>query len=75
MLYCFVFLYEICTGMAMTAEVGILGEFFGMCWLGGLFGISSSIAFVVAAFSPYMMGYFGQFSCYKPYYARSIKYL
>jgi len=43
--------------MAMTAEVGIVGEFFGMRWLGGLLGISSSIAFVVAAFSPYMMGY------------------
>ena len=57
MLYCFVFLYGICTGMAMTAEVGILGEFFGMHWLGGLLGVSSSIAFVVAAFSPYMMGY------------------
>lgn len=57
MLYCFVFLYGICTGMAMTAEVGILGEFFGMRWLGGLIGISSSIAFVAAAFSPYMMGY------------------
>lgn len=57
MLYCFVFLYGICTGMAMTAEVGILGEFFGMRWIGGLLGISSSIAFAVAAFSPYMMGY------------------
>jgi len=43
--------------MAMTAEVGIVGEFFGMRWLGGLLGISSSIAFVVAAFSPYMMGF------------------
>ncbi len=57
MLYCFVFFYGISTGMSMTAEVGILGEFFGMRWLGGLLGISSSIAFVVAAFSPYMMGY------------------
>ena len=41
----------------MTAEVGILGEFFGMRWLGSLIGISSSIAFVVAALSPYMLGY------------------
>ena len=57
MLYCFVFLYGIFTGMVMTAEVGIVGEFFGMRCLGGLLGISSSIAFVVAAFSPYMMGY------------------
>jgi MFS family permease len=57
MLYCFVVLYGICHGMAMTAEVGILGEFFGMRWLGGLIGISSSIAFVAAALSPYMLGY------------------
>ena len=57
MLYCFVVLYGICHGMAMTAEVGILGEFFGMRWLGGLIGISSSIAFVAAALSPFLMGY------------------
>jgi MFS family permease len=57
MLYIFVLFYGICHGMAMTAEVGILGEFFGMRWLGGLIGISSSIAFIAAALSPYMLGY------------------
>jgi len=58
MLYSFVVLYGIVHGMAMTAEVGILGEFFGMRWLGGLLGISSSIAFIAAALSPYILGFF-----------------
>jgi len=57
MLYCFVFFYGICYGIAMTGEVGIVGQFFGMRSLGELIGITSAIALLVAAFAPYIAGF------------------
>ena len=57
MLYCFVFFFGICHGSLVPAQLGILGEFFGMRSLGGLIGISTAISFFIGAFSPYMVGF------------------
>jgi MFS family permease len=57
MLYCFVFFYAIFHGGRVPAHVGILGEFFGMCFLGELVGITAAVAMAMAAFAPYIAGF------------------
>lgn len=57
MLYCFVFFYGMCLGISATAQVGILGGFFGMRSLGELIGINSAISQFVGAFAPFMAGF------------------
>jgi MFS family permease len=57
MLYCFVAIYGIFHGIRVTAQVGILGQFFGMRSLGELIGVSTAIAQFVSAFAPYMAGF------------------
>jgi len=57
MLYCFVFFYGICHGLRVPANVGILGEFFGMHSLGELIGIVSATAMIIGAFVPYIVGF------------------
>ena len=57
MLYCFVFFYGICHGLRVPANVGILGEFFGMHSLGELTGLVIAIGMIIGAFSPYIVGF------------------
>jgi len=57
MLYCFVSIYGICHGLRVPASVGILGEFFGLDSLGELIGIVAAIGTIIAAFSPYIVGF------------------
>ncbi len=57
MLYCFVFFYGMFQGSRVPAQIGILGEFFGMRSLGELIGITSAIGQLVGAFAPYMAGF------------------
>ena len=57
MLYCFVSFYGICHGLRVPANVGILGEFFGMRSLGELTGIVTAVATIIGAFAPYIVGF------------------
>ena len=57
MLYCFVAFYGISHGLRVPANVGILGEFFGMHSLGELIGIVSAISMAIGAFAPYFVGF------------------
>ena len=57
MLYCFVSFYGICHGLRVPANVGILGEFFGMRSLGELTGIVSAFGTIIGAFAPYIVGF------------------
>ena len=57
MLYCFVSFYGICHGLRVPANVGILGEFFGMHSLGTLIGLITCIAMIIGAFAPYIVGF------------------
>jgi len=57
MLYSFVFFYGICHGLRVPANVGILGEFFGMHSLGELTGLVIAIGMIIGAFSPYIVGF------------------
>jgi MFS family permease len=57
MLYCFVFFYGICHGLRVPANMGILGEFFGMHSLGELTGIVIAIGTIIGAFAPYLAGF------------------
>ena len=57
MLYCFVFFYGMCHGLRVPANVGILGEFFGMHSLGELIGFVSAIGIIIGAFVPYIVGF------------------
>lgn len=57
MLYGFVFFYGVCHGSRVPAQVGIIGEFFGIRSLGELIGITTAISILVGAFAPYMAGF------------------
>ena len=57
MLYCFVSFYGLCHGLRVPANVGILGDFFGMHSLGELIGIVSATGMIIAAFVPYIVGF------------------
>jgi MFS family permease len=57
MLYCFVLFYGIFQGARAPAQVGILGEFFGMRSLGELIGITSAASMLLAALAPSMAGF------------------
>jgi sugar phosphate permease len=57
MIYCFVLFYGIFHGSRVSAHVGILGEFFGMNFLGEIIGISTSISVFTGAFAPYLAGF------------------
>lgn len=57
MLYCFVLLYGICHGSRVAANVGILGEFFGMNSLGEIIGIVMAIGMLIGALAPYLAGF------------------
>lgn len=57
MLYSFVFFYGICHGLRVPANVGILGEFFGMRSLGELTGLIIAMGMIIGAFSPYIVGF------------------
>jgi MFS family permease len=56
-LYCFVCFYGICHGLRVPANVGILGEFFGVHSLGELTGIVIAIGTIIGAFAPFMVGF------------------
>ncbi len=56
MLYVFVIVYGFCLGAITPALLGILGDFFGMRWLGVLIGLQTSVSMFVSAFSPYLAG-------------------
>jgi len=51
------FFYGICHGLRVPANVGILGEFFGMHSLGELTGLVIAIGMIIGAFSPYIVGF------------------
>jgi OFA family oxalate/formate antiporter-like MFS transporter len=57
MLYCFVLFYGICHGGRVAANVGILGEFFGMHSLGEIIGIVMAIGMLIGALAPYLAGF------------------
>ena len=57
MLYGFVCVYGLFHGGRVPAQVGILGEFFGMRSLGELIGIVFAAAYVSAAVAPYVAGF------------------
>ncbi len=57
MLYCFVLFCGIFQGTRVSAQVGILGEFFGMRSLGELIGITSAASMLVGALAPSMAGF------------------
>ena len=57
MLYCFVCFYGICHGLRVPANMGILGEFFGMRALGELTGIVIAMGTIIGAFAPYFVGF------------------
>ncbi|MFC1970540.1 MFS transporter [Chloroflexota bacterium] len=56
MLYGFVFLFGMFNGIRIVAQVGIIGEFFGMRSVGTLIGISSAAANTVGAISAFIAG-------------------
>lgn len=57
MLYSFVFFYGVCHESRVPAQVGIIGEFFGIHSLGELAGITTAISILVGAFAPYIAGF------------------
>jgi MFS family permease len=57
MLYSFVFIFGIFWGMRVVAQVGILGEFFGLCSVGELIGIASCVSMLFGAAAPYIAGF------------------
>ena len=57
MLYAFVLSYGICHGIRVPAQIGILGQAFGLSSLGQLVGISTAIGQLVGATAPYVMGF------------------
>lgn len=57
MLYVFVFFYGLCHGTRIPAQVGILGEFFGMRSLGELIGITAAVAQIAGGLAPYVAGF------------------
>ena len=57
MLYCFVLFYGIFHGGRVAANVGILGEFFGMHSLGEIIGIVMAIGMLIGALAPYLAGF------------------
>ena len=57
MLYVFVLSYGICHGIRVPAQIGILGQTFGLSSLGQLVGISTAIGQLVGATAPYVMGF------------------
>lgn len=57
MLYAFAFCYGICHGIRVPAQMGILGETFGLSSLGQLIGISTAIGQVCGALAPYVAGF------------------
>ena len=57
MLYCFVLFYGVCHGGRVAANVGILGEFFGMHSLGEIIGIVMAIGMLIGALAPYLAGF------------------
>jgi len=57
MLYCFVLFYGIFHGSRVAANVGILGEFFGMNSLGEIIGIVMAIGMLIGALAPYLAGF------------------
>lgn len=56
-LYGFVVLYGASVGVRVVAQMGIVGEFFGMRSLGELLGIVSAISNLVGAMAPYIAGF------------------
>jgi len=57
MLYCFVFLFGLCHGARVVAQVGIIGQFFGVVSLGELIGITTATGQLVGAAAPYAAGF------------------
>jgi len=57
MLYAFVLIYGVCHGIRVPAQIGILGQTFGLSSLGQLVGISTAIGQLVGATAPYVMGF------------------
>ena len=57
MLYCFAFFYGTAHGIRITAQVGIMGGFYGMTSLGEIIGTSTAIAHSAGAFAPYITGF------------------
>ncbi|MDM7998472.1 MAG: MFS transporter [Dehalococcoidia bacterium] len=57
MLYAFVLIYGTCHGIRVPAQIGILGQTFGLSSLGQLVGISTAIGQLVGATAPYVMGF------------------
>jgi MFS family permease len=57
MLYAFALSYGVSHGIRVPAQIGILGETFGLESLGQLVGISTAIGQVCGATAPYAMGF------------------
>ena len=56
-LYGFVVCYGTFHGMRSPAYIGVLGDLFGMRSQGELIGITSAVAMLLGAFSPYVAGF------------------
>jgi len=57
MLYCFVVCYGVCHGLRIPAQLGIVGDFFGVGSLGMLIGITTAVGQIAGAFAPYAAGF------------------
>jgi len=57
MLYCFVVCYGMCHGLRIPAQLGIVGDFFGVGSLGVLIGITTAVGQIAGAFAPYAAGF------------------
>ncbi|MDO8567671.1 MAG: MFS transporter [Dehalococcoidales bacterium] len=57
MLYSFVFFFGVFQGIRAVSQVGAIGDFFGMRYLGQLVGISSAAINATGAISPYIAGF------------------